>query len=81
MKYPKYVYPQRQKANGVARKDGEEAMGTDYLMGVGFLGGMMKMFWNLIKGDGVPEHCRTKCCRIIHFKMVNFVLLKFHLNF
>ena len=55
-------------------------MGSDSLKDPGPSFGKMKVFWNSVH-VAVAQHCEgTKYHRIIHFKVVNFVLWDFHLN-
>lgn len=50
-------------------------MGNDCLMGMGFLSGVMIMFWNLID-IMIAQHCKyTKCHGIVHFTMAIFMLI------
>lgn len=65
----------------VARGWVEGEMGSNCLMGTGSPLWVMQRFWNET-GAVVAQHCEcSKCHEIIHFKMVNYMLCEFHLNF
>lgn len=48
------------------------------LMHTGFPFGVMEMFWNWIKMIVAQYDEYSKCYRIIHVKMVNFMLCEFY---
>ena len=63
------------------QKLGGKGDGTLLLMGLGFLIGIIKMFWNYIVVV-VSQPCKyNKNLWIVHFKWVNAILWKLYLNF
>ena len=74
----KYIETESRLVN--CQKLGGKGDGTLLLMGLGFIFGIIKMFWNYIVVVFAQPCKYTKALWIVHFKWVNAILWKLYLN-